>query len=90
MPPVKPNLKAVARAALNARFVNVPSIGSSPSYPYWLRELLETPQNRKNFITAEKTEVDDLLRVQAGREFKKDTSLLNIALAQVHSRVLSG
>jgi hypothetical protein len=85
MPPAKAKLKVVEQAAANVRFVNVPRVSTPPNYHNWLETLLETPQNRKTFMTAEKTEVDDLLRVLAGQQFKKDNNLLTKALAQVHT-----
>jgi hypothetical protein len=83
MPPAKAKLKIVAQAALTARFVSVPRLTTPPNYHNWLETLLETPLNRKTFMFAEKTEVDDLLRVHAGQQFKNDNNLLNKALAQV-------
>jgi hypothetical protein len=85
MPPAKAKLKVVAQAAANVCFVNVPRVSTPPNYHNWLETLLETPQNRKTFMTAEKTEADDLLRVLVGQQFKKDNNLLTKALAQVHT-----
>jgi hypothetical protein len=85
MPPAKAKLKTIAQAASNARFVNIPRLTTPPNYHNWLETLLRTPQNRKTFIKAEKTEVDDLLRVLAAQQFKKDNNLLNKALAQVNT-----
>jgi hypothetical protein len=62
-----------------------PRVSTPPNYHNWLETLLETPQNRKTFMTAEKTEADDLLRVLVGQQFKKDNNLLTKALAQVHT-----
>jgi hypothetical protein len=89
MPPAKVKLKAVAQAASKACFINVPRLLTPPNYHNWLETLLETPQNRETFITAEKTEIDDLLRLQAGQQFKKDNNLLSKALAQVRCKVPS-
>jgi hypothetical protein len=86
MPPAKAKLKAVAQAASNARFVNIPRLSTPPNYRNWLNKLLDTHQNRKTLVTTEKLEIDGLLRRQADQQFKNDSGLLKRALAEVRSQ----
>jgi hypothetical protein len=83
MPPAKAKLKAVAQAASVTRFVNVPRLTTPPNYGHWLNRLLDTPQNRKFLKTSEKSHVDELLRLEADRQFRNDSNLLGKALAEV-------
>jgi hypothetical protein len=80
MQPAKAKLKAVAQAASVTRFVNVPRLTTPPNYRNWLDTLLKTPQNRKVLKTSEKSHVDELLRLEAGRQFRNDSNLLGQAL----------
>jgi hypothetical protein len=89
MPSAKAKLKIVAQAASNTRFVNIPRLSTPSNYKQWLNELYKTSPNKKTFASAEKIEIDGLLRLQANRQFKNDSSSLNKALAEVRNPIFS-
>jgi hypothetical protein len=79
MPSAKAKLKIVAQAASNTHFVNIPRLSTLPNYKQWLNELYKTNPNKKTFASTEKIEIDGLLRLQANRQFKNDSSSLDKA-----------
>jgi hypothetical protein len=80
---LKAGLKAVGQAISKPQFINIPPLGTPVNYTAWLTCLLKTPRNQNAAKRSMKSDIDELLHQQAGKQFKNNNELLQKALAEV-------
>jgi hypothetical protein len=82
---LKDGLKAVGQAISKPQFINIPRLGTPVNYAAWLTCLLNTPRNQHAAKRSMKSDIDELLHRQAGKQFKNNNELLQKALTEVNT-----